>query len=125
MSGPLAHEVVDALPDGVVLAGPDGLVTLISRVAATMLGVPPDSVGRPLGEVLALRDQDGNAWVGHNLPYAGLPTRTAVPEQSWLLPNGTEVLVAARIHRSALDQPVSQVAVTIRSGRGQIGRAHF
>jgi signal transduction histidine kinase len=119
MSAPRAQDVVDALPDGVVVAGPDGRVTLISRVAVAMLGVPPDSLGRPLGEVLALRDQDGHAWVSHNLPYDGLATRTAVPEQSWLLPNGTEVLVAAKIHRESLDQPVSQVAVTIRSGRGR------
>ncbi len=52
MSAPRAQEVVDALPDGVVLAGPDGRVTLISRVAVAMLGVPPDCLGRPLGEVL-------------------------------------------------------------------------
>jgi signal transduction histidine kinase len=114
-----AQVVVDALPDGVVLAGPDGRVTVISTVAAAMLGVPPDSVGRPLAEVLALRDQDGNAWMGHNRPYEGLPTRTAVPEQSWLLPNGEEALVAAKIHRPALDRPVDEVAVTIRSGRGR------
>ena len=114
-----AQVVVDALPDGVVLAGPDGRVTVISTVAATMLGVPPDSVGRPLAEVLALRDQDGNAWVSHNRPYDGLPTRTAVPEQSWLLPNGEEALVTAKIHRPALDRPVYEVAVTIRSGRGR------
>jgi signal transduction histidine kinase len=114
-----SQAVVDALPDGVVLAGPDGRVTVISRVAAAMLGVPGDCVGQPLADVLALRDQDGNAWVTHNRPYDGLPTRTAVPEQSWLLSNGTEVLVAARIHRPALDRPVSEVAVTIRSGRGR------
>jgi signal transduction histidine kinase len=114
-----AQVVVDALPDGVVLAGPDGRVTVISTVAAAMLGVPPDSVGRPLAEVLALRDQDGNAWMGHNRPYEGLPTRTAVPEQSWLLPNGEEALVAAKIHRPALDRAVDEVAVTIRSGRGR------
>ena len=114
-----AQVVVDALPDGVLLAGPDGRVTVISRVAAAMLGVPPDCVGQPLVDVLALRDQDGNAWVSHNRPYDGLSTRTAVPEQSWLLPNGEEALVAARIHRPALDQPVAEVAITIRSGRGR------
>src|SRR3954452_6340548 len=109
-----AQLVLDALPDGVVLAGPDGRVTLISKVAAAMLGVPGDCVGQPLADVLGLRDQDGNAWVSHNQPYEGLSTRTAVPEQSWLVRNGEEVLVAARIHRPALDQPVSEVAVTIR-----------
>jgi signal transduction histidine kinase len=114
-----AQLVLDALPDGVVLAGPDGRVTLISKVAAAMLGVPGDCVGQPLADVLGLRDQDGNAWVSHNQPYEGLSTRTAVPEQSWLVRNGEEVLVAARIHRPALDQPVSEVAVTIRSGRGR------
>ena len=119
MPTPDAQTVVDLLPDGVVIADADGTVTVLSRVAAALLGVSSDSVGRPLEEVLTLRDQDGHAWVAHNCPYGGLPTRTAVPEQSWLLPNGTEVLVAARIHRPALHQPVEQVAVTIRSGRGR------
>src|SRR4051812_46575026 len=117
MPGPVdAQAVVDALPDGVVVAGADGQVTLISRVAATMLGVPADSTGLPLVDVLALKDQDGNTWVAHNRPYQGLQTRTAVPEQSWLLSDGTEVLVAAKIHRPALDRPVAEVAVTLRSG---------
>src|SRR4051794_37116501 len=114
-----AQAVVDALPDGVVIAGGDGRVTVISAVAIRMLGLRPDVVGRPLEEVLALRDQDDNAGVSHNRPYEGLPTRTAVPEQSWLLPSGEEALVAARIHRPALHEPVSEVAVTIRSGRGR------
>ena len=114
-----AQVVVDALPDGVVIAGPDGRVTVISAVAVRMLGLGPDCVGRPLDEVLALRDQDDNAWVSHNRPYDGLTTRTAVPEQSWLLSSGEEVLVAAKIHRPALHEPVSEIAVTIRSGRGR------
>jgi signal transduction histidine kinase len=114
-----AQLLVDALPDGVVVAGPDGRVTVISKVAAAMLGVPPDGTGQRLADVLALRDQDGRSWVSHNRPYEGLSTRTAVPEQSWLLSNGEEVLVAARIHRPALDQPVAEVAITIRSGRGR------
>ncbi|MSZ77723.1 MAG: PAS domain-containing protein [Actinobacteria bacterium] len=114
------QRVVDALPDGVVVAGSDQRVELVSAVAARMLGVETaDVVGRTLAEVLALQDQDGQSWCALNAPYAGLSTRTAVPEQSWLLPDGTEVLVAARIHRPALDQPVRQVAITIRSGRGR------
>lgn len=115
-----AQVLADALPDGVVIADADGRVTLVSSVARQMLGTTDAaSIGRPLGGVLALQDQDGRAWYEYNRPYVGLTTRTAVPEQSWLLPNGTEVLVAARIHRSALDQPISQVAVTLRSGRGR------
>ena len=113
-------EVLDALPDGVVVADADGLVTVVSAPAAAMLGVDEaTALGRPLAEVMVLRDHDGNEWCAGNAPYDGLTTRTAVPEQSWLLPNGTEVLVAARIHRPALDRPVEQVAVTLRNGRGR------
>ncbi len=95
-------------------------MTLVSRVAAQMLGgAIDDLVGRPLAEVLRLQDQDGQAWVSVNAPYAGLRTRTGVPEQSWLLPDGTEVLVAARLERADPLGPVTGVAITIRSGRGR------
>ncbi|MDP2774113.1 MAG: ATP-binding protein [Nocardioides sp.] len=115
-----AQGLADALPDGVVVADADGVVTLVSAVAARMLGGEvAELTGRPLADVLALQDQDGQHWVATNTPYAGLVTRTAVPEQSWSLPNGTEVLVAARIHRPSLHEPVSMVAVSIRSGRGR------
>lgn len=115
-----AQALADALPDGVVLADGDGVVTLVSATAARMLGGDVAGLtGRPLGEVLALQDQDGQEWAATNTPYDGLATRTAVPEQSWLLPNGTEVLVSARLHRPSLHEPVSLVAVTIRSGRGR------
>jgi signal transduction histidine kinase len=111
--------LLDALPEGVVIADGEGRVTVISKPALRMLGISGDVVGEPLVDVLDLRDHDGNQWAVSNAPYDGLTTRTAVPEQSWLLPNGSEVLVAARIHRPALDQPVAQVAITLRSGRGR------
>ncbi|WP_435741276.1 sensor histidine kinase [Nocardioides sp. SYSU DS0663] len=115
-----AQELADSLPDGVVVADAAQDVVLVSRPAAVMLGIDQSAaIGRPLAEVLALRDHDGRPWAHCNRPYEGLSTRTAVPEQSWLLANGTEVLVAARIHRPALDQPVDRVAVTLRSGRGR------
>lgn len=115
-----AQDVLDSLPDGVVIADARGRVVRVSSVAAQMLGTTAyDAVGRPLADVLALRDQDGQAWTPSNRPYEGLATRTAVPEQSWLLPNGTEVLVAAKLHRDSLRDPVREVAVTLRSGRGR------
>jgi signal transduction histidine kinase len=114
-----AQEIVDALPDGVVVADGRGRVQLISAPAARMLGVEGSPVGQPLEFVLTITDHDGNGWVGHNLPYDGLATRTAVPEQTWLLPNGEEVLVSARLHRPSLDRPVDRVAITLRSGRGR------
>jgi len=112
--------LVDLLPEGVVVADEGASVILVSALAGRMLGVhPASSIGRPLAEVLALRDQDGQDWVTGNRPYDGLSTRVGIPEQSWLLPDGTEVLVAARIHRPATDRPVRTVAITIRSGRGR------
>ena len=111
---------LDALADGAVLAGPDGRVTAVNAMAARLLGADPaTAVGRPLGQVLALRDHDDRDWCSMNRPYQGLATRTAVPEQTWLLPDGTEVLVVARLHRPALDRPVELVAVSLRSGRGR------
>lgn len=119
MSDP-AQDVLDSLPDGVVIADARARVVRVSRVAAQMLGTTvTGALGRPLAEVLALRDQDGQAWTPCNRPYEGLATRTAVPEQPWLLPDGTEVLVAARLHRDSLRDPVREVAVTLRSGRGR------
>ncbi len=116
----MTEDLIDLLPEGVVLADENGGVVLVSALAGRMLGVdPPDCLGRPLAEVLALRDQDGQAWVACNLPYGGLSTRVGVPEQSWLLADGTEVLVAARIHRPGPADPITGVAVTLRSGRGR------
>lgn len=119
MGCPDAQQVIDALPDGVVIANREGRVEMVSALATRMLGVAGDPVGQPLELVLALTDHDGNDWMSHNRPYQGLATRTAIPEQSWLLPNGTEALVAARLHRPSLDQPIDQVAVILRSGRGR------
>lgn len=112
--------LLDLLPDGVVVADAEGRIALLSAPAGRMLGLrPEDVVGKPLRDVLALTDQDGNDWVTCNAPYEGLATRTAVPEQSWLLPDGTEVLVTARLHRTERLGPVDRVAISLRSGRGR------
>ena len=109
--------VLDALPDGVVIADGDRRVVELNRTARSMLG--GGDIGAPLDAVLLLQDQDGNTWCTHNEPYLGLSTRTGVPEQAWTLPSGQEVLVSARIHRPTTGDPVDLVAVTMRSGRGR------
>ncbi|HEX6151229.1 ATP-binding protein [Nocardioides sp.] len=115
--------LVDALPDGVVVADAAGQVVIVSALAGRMLGADPaTSVGAQLADVLALQDTEGRDWCAANQPYGGLTNRTGIPEQSWLLPNGTEVLTTARITRDLRGGPVTQVAVVIRSGRG---RAHL
>lgn len=115
-----ARELADALPDGVVVADAAGAVVLVSTLAGRMLGVDPGaSLGRPLGDVLTLSNPDGQTWAEANRPYDTLRTVTGTPEQAWLLPDGTEVLVVSTIRRRSPDAPVDQVAISLRSGRGR------
>jgi PAS domain S-box-containing protein len=117
---PVSSAAVDTLPDGVVVADAHGHVSLLNTVGERMLGLRrEDAVGRPLEDVLRLLDRNGHAWMEANTPYGGLPTRTGITEQSWLLPNGQEVLVSAAIHRVEPRGAVSSVAVSLRSGRGR------
>lgn len=120
MPMPEAVRLVDALPDGALIADADGVVLALNRPAALMLGLERrECLGRPLSEVLTLVDKEGTTWCQANTPYVGLATRTGVPEQSWLCPSGEEVLVTARIHRAEPRGPVSEVALSLRSGRGR------
>lgn len=115
-----ARELADALPDGVVVADADGAVVLVSALAARMLGVDPvSSLGKPLGDVLTLSNTEGQTWAEANRPYDTLRTVTGTPEQAWLLPDGTEVLVVSTIRRPSLDAEVDQVSISLRSGRGR------
>lgn len=118
--GPTAVQVLDGLPDGVVGVGPDGQVTALNTVAATMLRCARrEALGRPLAEVLTLLDRDGRSWTEINQPFSGLVTRTGVPEQVWVGPDGHEVLTKARIHRDGPRGPVAAVLITLRDGRGR------
>lgn len=107
---------LDALPDGVVVAGADRRVTVLNATARRMLGVA-DGLGEPLDQVLHLLDTDGRGWVEWNRPFEGLASRTGIPEQVWLLPDGTEALTHAKILRR--HGRVDAVAITLRSGRGR------
>lgn len=110
--------LLDLLPDGVVVADGSGTVLRVNAVAARMLAVDADSsAGRQLDEVLRLVDSRGCSWVATNTPWTGLPSRSGVPEQSWSLPSGAEVLVDASLHREHRGGPVQRVVVCLRDGR--------
>jgi signal transduction histidine kinase len=112
------HQLVDALPDGVVIADGDGIVTTVNDQARRLLGETVE-VGRPLSEVMALQDQESCDWYASNKPYDGLRSRIGITEQSWITTDGTEVLVTGRINRSRRFGPVESVALVVRSGRGR------
>jgi signal transduction histidine kinase len=112
------HTLLDALPDGVVVADATGAVVVINSAASELLGAA-DGVGKHLADVVALQDRAGNDWYACAAPYDGLATRTALTEQSWYLSDGTELLVTVRIHRPSPRDPVEQVAVSLRSARAR------
>jgi signal transduction histidine kinase len=117
--GAAQHEdVFDALPDGVVVADQDGVVTLANAAARRLLRLD-DPVGKRLSDVVLLQDRAGNSWYACTRPYDGLPTRTHLAEQAWYLSDGTELLVTARIERDHPRVPVRRVAVSLRSARAR------
>jgi signal transduction histidine kinase len=116
--GDAEQQVLDALPDGVVIADASGCVTRINTAAERLLRVP-DGVGRLVSDVLALQDRAGNSWFGCTNPYDGLVTRSRLSEQAWYLADGTELLVTARMLRDRPQSPVRQVTVSLRSARAR------
>ncbi len=114
----MATDPLDVLPDGVVVADADGVVSHANEQACLLLGA--DSlVGRPLGEALALQDHEGRDWLTWSRPYDGIAIRRGIVERAWYLPDGTEVLVTARIIRERRGGPVTTVGVSLRSARAR------
>ncbi len=109
---------MDQLPDGVVIADAEGVVTVVNEQARRLLGSSVE-VGRHLSEVMALQDQNSCDWYDTNTPFAGLGSRVGLTEQSWLTRDGTEVLVTGRINRVGRFGPVESVGLVVRSGRGR------
>jgi signal transduction histidine kinase len=111
-------DVLDTLPDGVVVADAQGTVTAVNTAAARLLRVP-DGIGKQLSDVVLLQDRAGNSWYACTEPYAGLPSRTRLTEQAWFLSDGTELLVTARILRDGPRSAVRGVTVSVRSARAR------
>lgn len=110
--------VLDALPDGVLLADARGTITHANDMARRLLG-NDDLVGRPLAEAVPLQDLDGRDWFTVTAPYSGPGIRTMQVEQAWRLGDGTELLVVTRMVRPGPHAPVERVAVSLRSARAR------
>ncbi|MET7641921.1 ATP-binding protein [Streptomyces sp. NPDC005438] len=106
----------EELPDGLVVADRSGQVVRFNAVAARLTGRDPaEALGQPLERALPLEDPEGRRWWQLVDPYGGLAIRRGHPERNLLLPEGPEVLVAARYVRDHPTGPVRGVVVTLRS----------
>ena len=84
------------LPDGVLVAGADGLVIALNAAGCRLLRVSPDaSLGQDYRRVLPLVDENGRDWWACTDPYSGLDSRTRQPERRLVLPDGRALLVTA------------------------------
>ena len=118
LTEPSVQVTLDAVPDGVVLADGSGQVTALNAAARSMLALQ-DGVGKHLRDVVTLQDRAGNDWFSTVDPYAGPRLRSGVPEQSWFLPDGTELLLTVRISREGRHGPPSGVALCLRTSRAR------
>lgn len=110
----------NAYPDGTLGADVSGTVTVINETAARMLHITvAEAMGKPLGDVLLLQDSQGRSWLDYNRPFESINIRTGIPEQSWQLPDGTEVLVTARLVRREPLGELLGVGLGLRGGRGR------
>jgi signal transduction histidine kinase len=113
-------DLPDDLPDGLLVAGPDGRVTVLNRAARRLLGMTGDPLGRDYREVLPLVDSAGTDWWSVVSPYRGLANRTGHPErQLELRGSGREFLVTARYVRDRPCGPVQRLVVAFRDTRAR------
>ncbi|GLW19973.1 PAS domain-containing protein [Microbispora triticiradicis] len=126
-AGGRARIDADDLPDGLVATDPDGVILMVNRAAERLTGVTRRAaVGRLIGDVLPLRDQDGRDWWKWLDPHGGLRTRSRQPERPLHLPGRQELLVAARFVREpARGGEVERVVITLRdaSARARVERS--
>ena len=111
-------DVLEALPDGVLLADADGRVEQANATALRLLEFTEAPAGRPLRELMALQDLDGNDWFDCVAPYTGLAIRRRLVEASWWTRSGSEVLVTGVLHRSPAGN-VRSVALALRDSRSR------
>ena len=115
---PSAASVFDGIPDGVVVVDDAGTVTAVNAAARKMLRVA-DGVGKQLGDVVTLQDRTGNDWASHVDLYDGSPLRSGIPEQSWYLADGTELLVTVRILRAGPHGSTTGAVLCLRTSRAR------
>src|SRR6266700_8199440 len=95
-----SNEILDRLPDGVVVIGHDRMIVQMNKAAERLTGwARGDAIGRFYGDVLRLRHAAGFLVHEHADPFAVAPRlASGSPEREYMLSrrDGTERWVAVR-----------------------------
>jgi len=108
----------DDYPDGVIIAGPEGVVEYVNpRIKAMARAEGDEMLGMHLNEAVPFDDLNGNSWYDSTQPYDGLNIRNRISESSWWSPKGSEYLITATLVRDRRGGPVQRVVVSVRNAR--------
>jgi signal transduction histidine kinase len=119
-SAPLDPSTLEALPDGVLVAGAEGCVEALNTAGARILRTPPEAtIGRDWRAVLPLADVNGRDWWTCTQPYNGLTSRTRQPERELTLPDGRGLVVTARYLREQPRGPLHRLVVSFRENNAR------
>jgi PAS domain S-box-containing protein len=119
------EEILDRLPDGVIVIGSSGTVSQMNRAAERLTGWSrEEALGRPYGEVMRLRHAAGFLVHERADPFTtASPLVSGSPEREYMLyrRNGSERWVALRAaYAWGPDGKLEEVVATLRD----IGRRH-
>lgn len=110
-----ALDILEMMPDGIVVAAQDGRVTFVNPRAEVLLGAcAGDLLGRRVQEAVPLLDGSGASWWECIDPWGGLAIRTGHRERMLLLPGLGQVLVTMTYVRRRRGGPVHRVIVALR-----------
>jgi PAS domain-containing protein len=99
----------DDYPDGVIIAGPDGVVDYVNpRIRVMARAEGDEMLGMHLSEAVPFDDLNGNSWYDCVQPYHGLNIRNRISEASWWSPKGSEYLITATLVRHSAAGPVQR-----------------
>ncbi|HVL80771.1 MAG TPA: ATP-binding protein [Actinomycetota bacterium] len=119
-----ASDVLDILPDAVVVLGPGPRIEYLNRAAEGLLSTSAEkALGRPSGEVFVLRDSSGRR-LDECLPLGRRsPISRGIPEGDYELARSGGYLPVSLLaaYQKAPDGTVERVVLTMRSARARRG----
>lgn len=113
--------LAEMLPDGLVVAGPDGAIRFVNAEACRILDCEPDALlGADVRAALPFTDRHGRGWWDHDDPWNGSPSRTGHREKLLVAPGGREVLVTARYVRAGRGGALVRVLLGLRDAEARL-----